>query len=72
MICGIEFVDWAVKLGKGVNGLSSGGPDTPQRNRNNIPDPQLNEDGKEIGEILCWGLSMKQMAWTGICREDRE
>ena len=26
-----------MKLGKGVNELSFGGPDTPQRNRNNLP-----------------------------------
>ena len=43
MICGIEFVDTVVE--KGVNEsslwcsrLSSGIPDTAQRNRNNIPD----------------------------------
>ena len=27
-----------MKLGKGVNELASGGPDTPQRNWKNIPD----------------------------------
>ena len=35
MICGIEFVEYAAKLGKGVNELSFW---WPQRNRNNIPD----------------------------------
>ena len=38
MICGTEFVDLAVKIGKGVNELSFGGSHTPQRNRNNLPD----------------------------------
>ena len=38
MICGIGFVDWTGKLGKGVNELSFWCSDTPQRNWNNIPD----------------------------------
>ena len=39
MACGIEFVDWVVKLGKGVGELSLWfSYDKPQRNRNNIID----------------------------------
>ena len=38
MICEIEFVKYAVKLGKGVNELSLWWSDTPQRSWNNIPD----------------------------------
>ena len=36
MICGIEFVAEAVKLGRGLNDLSFWWFDTRQRNRNNI------------------------------------
>ena len=50
MICGIEFVDQAVKLGRGVNDLSFWWFDTPQRNRNNIPSIWIHFD---LGLFVC-------------------
>ena len=37
-ICGIKFVDEVAKHGKVWTSQASGDPETPQRDRNNLPD----------------------------------
>ena len=66
----------------------SGGPDTPQRNKNNIPDLLRTmpvkvsvEDGQSstkrrwergLRDLVRFALLMRRMGWIGLCQKDRE